>query len=514
MSCEAFPRSGAPAAAGSCSPGGAGDHPAFYSRLLAGVLSAWAWAKPSSVSVLFHRPPDQPGPSLLLPKTRGGSGLGSEGTRGAAPAGSLLLLPAIGPWLGGARPRSPGEEGRALPLRDSRPWSRSLLGKVWGKAWLGALEPRSWYGLARKAACYPRALDTQTSDRWTCHHPASSPRQEKPGFSIWPPSDLSLSTAQRMGKPAERSQPVTADQDHGYYSLEMDHILPEEQQLNAGNNGCPRSECAMAHCSEADDMKEQKDYSVENEESVLLHLVDVDLTTCNLLEIEDKIISLGVDEWDSSGDESEDDSEEEEFNLSISRPQCSNKAIAYILGSPGSDEDDDSEDDESAWDSDGFDSDESSDLSDSNVDLWNPLAEFSDPYNPLNFRASIKTRHMLETGTVFEPSKPQQSVTCFPVIEDFEDRLDSGFSDVILDEPLKPQVELPLQRKCSKRVAFDEHVTEYYVSSEEIRKGPWEKYALDRYRFQKRIKEAEELIGYCFTLKHRWSVLQRMQLGN
>ncbi|XP_051890512.1 protein phosphatase 1 regulatory subunit 15B [Pristis pectinata] len=513
MSCEAFPRGGASAAAGSCSDGGASEPPAFYSKLRTRLLSAWAW--PSSV--LFHRPPDVPSPlGSLLPKM-GGGGLGAQETKGTGPAGSLL--PAIGQWLGVSHywiPEADGGEEAALPLRDcqpSAPWSQSLLGKVWGKVWLGALEPHGWYGLARRAACYPQGLNMQTSDQWPCHHPASSRYHEKLGFSIWAHSDLPFSAVQRMEKPAELSQPDTIDQDHGYFSLEIDHTFHKEQQLNAGNVVSPPSECAMDHCSEADDMKEKKDNSVENEEAVLLHLVDVDLTTRHLLEIENKIISSGGDEWGSSDDESEDDSEEEEINLSISRPQCSNKTIAYILGSPGSN-DDDSEDQESDWDSDGFDSDESSELSDSNVDLWNPFAEFSDPYNPLNFRASINTRHKLETRTVFEPSNPQQPVSCFPVIEDLEDRLDSGFSEVIQDEPLTPHVELPLRRKCSKRVAFDEHVTEYYVSSEEIRKGPWEEYARDRCRFQKRIKETEECIGYCFTLKHRWTVLQRMQLGS
>lgn len=85
--------------------------------------------------------------------------------------------------------------------------------------------------------------------------------------------------------------------------------------------------------------------------------------------------------------------------------------------------------------------------------------------------------------------------------------MDSGFSD-------ESQNQLPLQRKCRKKVAFDEHVTEYYVSSEEVRKGPWEECARDRCRFQKRIKETEECIGCCFTLEHRRTVLKRMQLGS
>ncbi|XP_069798126.1 protein phosphatase 1 regulatory subunit 15B [Narcine bancroftii] len=220
--------------------------------------------------------------------------------------------------------------------------------------------------------------------------------------------------------------------------------------------------------------------------------------------MEDKMMALGDEEWGRGDDESANDSEGQETSPSLHKPRCSNQAIAYILGSPSADEDEGSEEED--WDDDGFGSDGSSGLSEETENLWNSLANCSDPYSLLNFQAPIKTRHKLETRSVPEPSNLQQPTLSFPVMEDFEDRLDSGFSDVIPEEPLKP-----LQRKCTKKVAFDEHVMEYYVSSEEIRKGPWEEYARDRCRFQKRIKEIEECVGHCFTLEHRWTVLNRMQ---
>jgi len=61
------------------------------------------------------------------------------------------------------------------------------------------------------------------------------------------------------------------------------------------------------------------------------------------------------------------------------------------------------------------------------------------------------------------------------------------------------------------QVTFLEKVTEYYVSSEEDRKGPWEELARDGCRFQKRIQETEEAIGYCFTTEHRQRVFKRLQ---
>ncbi|XP_071673736.1 protein phosphatase 1 regulatory subunit 15B isoform X2 [Patagioenas fasciata] len=62
-----------------------------------------------------------------------------------------------------------------------------------------------------------------------------------------------------------------------------------------------------------------------------------------------------------------------------------------------------------------------------------------------------------------------------------------------------------------EQVTFLEKVTEYYISSEEDRKGPWEELARDGCRFQRRIQETEEAIGYCFTAEHRQRVLSRLR---
>lgn len=497
MSCEAFPHRGVSDVAGSCSDGGTNGHPTLSLKLWARLQLAWL--RPSSL--LFHRLSDEAGPlGSILRKMQGG--LAEESPVGNPPT-VWQWLSATQHWSSQAPSGSEVGEEPPLPLRDSKPsapWSQSLLGKICGKVWLGVLEPRSWYDPARTAACYPREPNKQALDRWARDYPAPSVHQEKPDLSNWAHADLPLSAVQRMEKPSELYRPIAVEQDHGYFSLEEEQTWP--QQLKSDNDIAPRPEGAMDHSSEANDGRQTKDTYVANEDGVLLHLVDVDLATCNHLEIENEIISLGDDEWDSS-DDTEGDSEEEEIGLALARPQCSNKAIAYILGGPDSDEDEDSEGD-SDWDSDGFDSDESSELSDSSVDLQNPFPESSDPYNLMNFKASVKTQCKLDTKTSFELSTTQQSVPCLPII-------DSGFSETIQDEPL---VDLPLQRKCFKRVTFDEHVTEYYVSSEEIRKGPWEEYARDRCRFQKRIRETEESIGYCFNLKHRWTVLKRLQMGS
>ncbi|XP_024430779.2 protein phosphatase 1 regulatory subunit 15B isoform X2 [Desmodus rotundus] len=63
----------------------------------------------------------------------------------------------------------------------------------------------------------------------------------------------------------------------------------------------------------------------------------------------------------------------------------------------------------------------------------------------------------------------------------------------------------------SCEVTFLEEVTEYYVSGDEDRKGPWEEFARDGCRFQKRIQETEDAIGYCLTFEHRERMFRRLQ---
>ncbi|ARF02779.1 SWPV1-205 [Shearwaterpox virus] len=54
-------------------------------------------------------------------------------------------------------------------------------------------------------------------------------------------------------------------------------------------------------------------------------------------------------------------------------------------------------------------------------------------------------------------------------------------------------------------VKFNEKVTVYYVPYED-RKGPWEEFARDRYRFKKRINETGEIIERCLTESHRQNI--------
>lgn len=145
------------------------------------------------------------------------------------------------------------------------------------------------------------------------------------------------------------------------------------------------------------------------------------------------------------------------------------------------------------------------------LELWNSFASCNDPYNPLNFRAQFQPvgskkdadAVSKEKSTTELPS-PQPYATSSH--DDYE-RFDSGFSETT-DVLLGIFINTPTTQ--SKKVTFSDDITEYYINSQEDRKGPWEEFARDRCRFQKRVKEVEYSISYCFTPEHRWRALQRL----
>lgn len=128
-----------------------------------------------------------------------------------------------------------------------------------------------------------------------------------------------------------------------------------------------------------------------------------------------------------------------------STPHCQNKTIAYIMGSPCSDESD-SEDSsvQDSGDDDGFDSDvldnysdsedledsddeeeedeedsESDDLDSESERLWNSLCQTRDPYNPRNFTAPIRTSQTCSSSAanpspVGSPAEPESFLCSSP----------------------------------------------------------------------------------------------------
>ncbi|XP_068595553.1 protein phosphatase 1 regulatory subunit 15B [Brachionichthys hirsutus] len=152
--------------------------------------------------------------------------------------------------------------------------------------------------------------------------------------------------------------------------------------------------------------------------------------------------------------------------------------------------------------------------------LWKSLRPADDPYHPLNFQACLQTarRQNLkreaktpQTPRVTKPKPPLQerhvkrhphpdkarvpwtrpgrTLGCLPQRDGRDGRAGAP--------PKKVRFSPLVQVHVMRAWAF---------ARQACRKGPWEEMARDRDRFGRRIREAEQAIGYCFTPLHRQSV--------
>ncbi|KAF5891457.1 protein phosphatase 1 regulatory subunit 15B-like, partial [Clarias magur] len=215
---------------------------------------------------------------------------------------------------------------------------------------------------------------------------------------------------------------LTPDQDNGYSSLEEESVNARQCNMNAV---CELLALESSASSQAGDHGHggEEDKSAGN-------------THCN-------------ERVENKEDEKEEEEEKEQNNEPEvvpevvpvqSIPHCQNKAIAYIMGTPCSDEsdmDDNSGDD----DDDGFDSDDldnysdSEDLDDSDDEdeedsdsdeldseserLWNSMCQTRDPYNPRNFTAPIHTSQkpgasVVNSSPVGSPVEPNSFLCSSP----------------------------------------------------------------------------------------------------
>ncbi|KAI7802730.1 protein phosphatase 1 regulatory subunit 15B [Triplophysa rosa] len=165
--------------------------------------------------------------------------------------------------------------------------------------------------------------------------------------------------------------------------------------------------------------------------------------------------------------------------------------------------------------------------------LWRSLSQNDDPYHPLNFRAALQSSPASSKHSSDSPSHKTRNKTV--------KHLKSS------KPPLRPRkvarhcchklsetCVVPWRRHVGqtaghgsqkkmttlKKVKFSPIVQVHKMQAwtfalQASRKGQWEEFARDRDRFQKRIKETEKAIGYCFSMSHRekrWAYKDSIQI--
>lgn len=149
-----------------------------------------------------------------------------------------------------------------------------------------------------------------------------------------------------------------------------------------------------------------------------------------------------------------------------------------------------------------------------NLRLWNSFCNSEDPYNLLNFKAPFQTSGKNWKGCQDSEASSEATVafsghhTLLSCKAQLLESQEDNCPGCGLGEALSGERYTHIKRK---KVTFLEEVTEYYISGDEDRKGPWEEFARDGCRFQKRIQETEVAIGYCLAFEHRERMFSRLQ---
>ncbi|NWR53687.1 PR15B phosphatase, partial [Regulus satrapa] len=429
----------------------------------------------------------------------------------------LVLLPEADASLDWAEEEPPEKRPEGGPQPPGRPWGGGL---VWSSP--GSLATDYWYVLG--------------SERAKSHLPQPLRAEGLPEVEFLRRKRLAF---------LQRWQLPVPEPDHGYHSLE------EEQQQHGGvrresgeqrgrveqpedaespPGGVPAELEALRDAAgegeeeeEGEDSETEPEFPVSNRPACANKLIDYIIGGVSSGEESEE----DEEDWDDDDDADEDDDgfDSEElpsdsdagsqedgerlhlwnsfYSLDPYNPQNFTATIQTAPSEPGkgmSDvEEEEEEEDSWAESSEGSPSSEEDEWDCESVDeaeslkLWNSFCSSDDPYNPLNFTAPFQTAEKKGTpGCVTS----ERFTVCRVQLE----KHNCGGTD------LGQGAEKTASSK-RKKVTFVEEVTEYYISGEEDRRGPWEELARDGCRFQRRIQETEAAIGYCLSAEHRRRVL-------
>ncbi|KAL3978830.1 hypothetical protein ACER0C_019892 [Sarotherodon galilaeus] len=319
--------------------------------------------------------------------------------------------------------------------------------------------------------------------------------------------------------------PVTPEQDNGYSSLEEEHLSgvtsasaepPPPQETDGMEEvvlAVPQCQNKTINfimggpCSEDEDSQSEESSDDDDDDD------DDGFDSEGSSEMSDGTDDDGDEDDDSEAEleaerlwrslcHSEDPYDPRNFTARLHSGVTASRAIP-VSTSPSSAQSSPSSSPPSSmdtWD----DSASASEADEESLRLWDSFSSSSDPFNPLNFQAPIRTRESAtaRAGKTSAYRRLRQESPPKYRKEEAEDRMDSGFCDTSA-------------RNCSstKKVRFCDDVEEFFAScgeEEEDRRGPWEELARDRCRFLRRCQEVEESIAYCLQPQHRRRVYEQL----
>ncbi|KAJ8343426.1 hypothetical protein SKAU_G00307550 [Synaphobranchus kaupii] len=161
-------------------------------------------------------------------------------------------------------------------------------------------------------------------------------------------------------------------------------------------------------------------------------------------------------------------------------------------------------------------------------ELWNSFSQGADPYHPLHFRACLQSSptsldRPKKQGTAApslqktrrsKPRLPKRNLKRHHCVQTPRERWR-------LSPWRKPgsgpatglqTAEIPAPKKVRFSPVVQVHVIRVWsFAMQAVRKGPWEEMGRDRARFQRRIQETEQAIGFCLHQSHREKMLDYLQ---